>query len=120
MENLVLKQVIKPATGEVKISICGLMIREGEDKFASEEKWVSHLRSHRLPETFMTQDVQRWRNQGINCTVYNAQERDQCYIIEAIHIDRPYERAYYNYPTLKGMRGQILRFFVDSMLKVFS
>ena len=24
------------------------------------------------------------------------------------------------YPTLKGMRGQILRFYLDSMLKIFS
>lgn len=68
----------------------------------------------------MVQDVQRWRNQAINCTVYNARARDDCYIIEAVHVDRPYERAYMTYPTLKGMRGQILRFYVDSMLKVFS
>lgn len=53
MENFVLKQIIKPVTGEVKISICGLMIRENEHRFASEENWVAYLRSHRVPEVFM-------------------------------------------------------------------
>jgi len=46
LENMVLKQVIKPVTGEVNINICGLMIRNGEHRFKSEDNWLAYLRCH--------------------------------------------------------------------------
>jgi len=63
----------------------------------------------------MEQSVQWWNRQNVVCSVYHD-HTDQVYVIEAIHVDRPYERAYMTYPTLKGMRGQILKFYIASML----
>jgi hypothetical protein len=42
------------------------------------------------------------------------------YLIEAINVDKPLERACYRVPTLGGMRGQILGQYIESSLKVLS
>lgn len=68
----------------------------------------------------MAQDVQRWRNQNIVCSVFNAKYHGGGYLVEAINVDRNMQRAYLRVPTLVGMRGELLRYFVDSQLKILS
>ena len=50
------------ATGSVNINICGLKIRNNEQYFVSDEAFIGNLRAIPLPEYFMCQDSQRWRN----------------------------------------------------------
>ena len=83
-----------------------LHIRNGEYRFITEKAWVNWLRDnaptssnpkedHGTVETFMTQDVQRWRNQNLVISVYNHRYHDKKgYVIEAINIDQPNQRAY--------------------------
>lgn len=68
----------------------------------------------------MAQDVQRWRNQNIVCSVFNAAHHGGGYLVEAINVDRNLQRAYLRVPTLVGIRGELLRHYVDSMLKILS
>ena len=42
------------------------------------------------------------------------------YVVEAINVDRPHQRAYIlQYDGFKGMRGQVLKYFIDEKLKIF-
>lgn len=70
-------------------------------------------------ETFMSQDIQRWKNRRYACTIYHCEyEGKMTYIVECIHVDRPKERTYIRLENLQGMRGEILKFYVDSELKL--
>lgn len=118
MENLLLRQKKNAATGEINIKIAGLKIRNMEQRFCSDYAWISHLRASGGLEEHMSQDLQRWRNQNFACTVYNARHQGGGFLIEAVHVDKPHQRAYLRLPTIMGMRGEILKFYIDSMLKI--
>ena len=57
---------------------------------------------------------------NIACTVYNAKYQGGGYLIEQVNVDKPLERAVVRVPTLGGMRGQILAFYIEQSLKVLS
>ena len=41
-------------------------------------------------------------------------------VVEAINVDKPKQRAYLlSYDSFKGMRGQILKYYVDEMLRIY-
>lgn len=71
MENLILRQVRNQSTGEININVVGLKIRNNESRFLSDERWISSLKGANEPEMFITQDVQRWKNQNIACSIHN-------------------------------------------------
>lgn len=118
MENLLLRQKRNAATGEINIKIAGLKIRNMEFKFSSDYAWMSHVRATTGLEEHMSQDLQRWRNQNFACTVYNARHYGGGFLVEAVNVDKPHQRAYWRRPTLMGMRGEILKFYIDSQLKI--
>ena len=70
MENVVIKQVIKPTAGEVRIHICGMLIRNDTERFESEQSWLQYLGKSELPETFLEQSIQWVNNQTIVCSAY--------------------------------------------------
>lgn len=79
---------------------------------------MSNIRATGGLEFFMSQDLQRWRNQNFACSVYNTRNHGGGFLVEAVNVDKPLQRAYMRTPTLMGMRGQILKFYIDSMLKI--
>ena len=70
----------------------------------------------------MVQDVARWKNQNFACTIYDMSKSGHSivsgFIVEAINVDKPIERAYCYLPTLEGMRGEDLEEYLDSELKI--
>lgn len=98
----------------------GLKIRNNESRFLNDERWISSLKGANEPEMFITQDVQRWKNQNIACSIHNLKYQGGGYLVEAINVDKPHERTYMKLKTLLGMRGRILQYYVDSCLKFFS
>lgn len=41
-------------------------------------------------------------------------------VVEAIDVDKPHQRAYIlSYDSFKGMRGEILKFYIDEKLRIF-
>lgn len=118
MENLLLRQKKNAATGEINIKIAGLKIRNMEYKYSSDHAWIGHVRMTGQLEEHMSQDLQRWRNQNFACTVYNARNRGGGFWVEAVNVDKPHQRAYLRLATMMGMRGEILKFYIDSMLKI--
>lgn len=41
-------------------------------------------------------------------------------LVEAIDVDKPHQRAYIlSYDSFKGMRGEILKFYIDEKLRIF-
>jgi len=42
------------------------------------------------------------------------------YLVEAANVDMPYQRAYIKLSTMEGMRGNILKYYVDQMLKIYA
>ena len=120
MENLILRQIVNPNTGEININVVGLKIRNQEERFSSDSAWISHVRYSQQPEIFMAQEYKRWNNKNVVFTVYNAKFQGGGYLIEAINVDKPLERSCIRVPTLGGMRGSILSFYLESSLKVLS
>ena len=66
----------------------------------------------------MSQDLQRWRNQNFSCSVYNTRNHGGGFLVEAINVDKPVQRAYMQFPSFMGMRGQILKYYIDAELKI--
>lgn len=66
----------------------------------------------------MVQDEQRWRNQNFACTIYNTEELGGGFLVEAVNIDKPHQRAYIRLKTLVGLRGLALKFFLDEKLRI--
>lgn len=66
----------------------------------------------------MSQDLTRWKNQNFACSVYNTRYQGGGYLIEAIHVDKPSERAYLRLDTFMGMRGEILKYYIDSSVRI--
>jgi hypothetical protein len=121
MECLALKQIEDPVSGETTIDFVGLNIRADEARFRSDKAWNHYLRSNRFTESFMAQDQQRWKNQNFAVSVYNMKQYGGQIIFEAINVDKPHQRAYItDIDTLKGMRGQILLYYIDQALKIYA
>lgn len=116
MECLALKQQGDDLQNEINI-IC-FYIRNEEKRFRSDIEWNNWLHSVGRIEQYMAQDIQRWRNQNFACSVYHLKDSINQFLVEAINVDRPEERAYLTLPTLKGMRGQVLLYYIDQMLKI--
>jgi len=58
---------------------------------------------------------------NLACTVYNTRSAGESgYLFEAVHIREPTKRAYLHELSLGGMRGDILKEYIDSELKLFS
>jgi hypothetical protein len=74
-------------------------------KYMSDKQLLNSYRTEGQQEVFMVQDVQRWKNQNVVCTVYGTQNIGGGYLIEAINVDKPDLRVYARLPTLGGMRG---------------
>lgn len=120
MECLALKQVEDPVSAATTIDFVGLKIRADESRFCSDAAWNAFLRSSRATETFMAADQQRWRNQHFIVTVYNLKREGAGMVVEAIDVDKPHQRAYIlSYDSFKGMRGEILKFYIDEKLRIF-
>jgi hypothetical protein len=69
----------------------------------------------------LTQDVTRWRNHNIVCSIFNLKYHGLGgYLIEAINVDRPDQRAYLRLDSVYGMRGKILNHYIDTNLKMLS
>ena len=77
-----------PATSEHDIDYCAMRIRNREERFVSDHAWINWLRANHFTEHYMTQDVQRWRNQNVVCSVFNAKHHGGGYLVEAINVDR--------------------------------
>lgn len=68
----------------------------------------------------MAADVQRWRNQEFIVSVFNLQKEGGGYVVEAINIDKPEQRAYLlSYDNFDGFRGPILKYYIDEYLKIY-
>jgi hypothetical protein len=67
----------------------------------------------------MAQDVQRWENQNFAVTVYRVGSDRFPFTIEAINIDKPHQRASIPMSSLFGMRGKILKFYIDECIKIY-
>jgi hypothetical protein len=120
MENLILRQIVNANTGEININVVGLKIRNQQDRFLNDATWISSLRGSLEPEIFMTQIYKRWNNRNVALSVYNAKYQGGGYLIEAINVDRPLERAYVRVHTLGGMRGAVLCEYLEESLKILS
>lgn len=70
MENVVVKQVIGCTVGQINIKVCGMLIRNNEERFESEQAWVNYLGKSKLPETFLEQSVQWVNNNMVVCSAY--------------------------------------------------
>jgi hypothetical protein len=92
-------------TGDININVVGLKIRNSEERFQSDQSWIQYLRGINEPEMFITQDVQRWKNQNIACSILNSKYQGGGYLIEAINVDKPHERTYLRLSSLRGMRS---------------
>ena len=120
MECLALKQIADPVSSETAIDFVGLNIRADESRFQSDGAWNSFLRSNRAIETFMAADQQRWRNQQFIVSVLNLKQEGAGMVVEAINVDKPKQRAYLlSYDSFKGMRGQILKYYIDEVLRIY-
>jgi len=120
MECLALKQIADPVSSETAIDFVGLNIRADESRFRSDGAWNSFLRANRAVETFMAADQQRWRNQQFIVSVLNLRQEGAGMVVEAINVDKPKQRAYLlSYDSFKGMRGQILKYYIDEVLRIY-
>ena len=63
----------------------------------------------------MSQDMQRWRNQDFACTVY---QKNRTFWIEAVNVDVPEDIDHMHLRSLEGMRGKILKYYIDKMLRL--
>ena len=54
------------------------------------------------------------------CSIHNLKYQGGGYLVEAINVDKPHERAYMKLLSLRGMRGKVLQYYIDSCLKFFS
>ena len=117
MECLELKQCIYESTSEINVKQVEINIRSDEARFRSDDAWNCWLTDFGKVEQFMAQDIQRWRNQTFACSIYNL---DGHFLVEAVNVDEPQQRAYLTLHTLKGMRGKILMYYIDQMLKIYS
>lgn len=66
----------------------------------------------------MSQDINRWKNQNFAVSVYDTRYQGGGFLVEAVHVDKPAERAYLRVPTLMGMRGEILKYYIDAMVRI--
>jgi hypothetical protein len=66
----------------------------------------------------MSQDMNRWRNQNFACTVYNRVKHGKDYLVEAINVDHPSQRAYLRLEDLSQMRGKLLKGYIDEKLRI--
>jgi len=60
----------------------------------------------------MAQDIQRWKNQDFACSAYSLKDMEVGIngkmignIVEAIHVEKPSERAYLAMEDFDTMRG---------------
>lgn len=121
MNNLILRQDFNKKTGELEINHIGCFIRRHEQWYKTDYTWLEYLRkTPDIVEFFMTQDVHRWKNQNIVVTVYNTRYQGGGYLIEAINIDRPTQRAYIRVASLFGMRGELLNHYMDTQVRLLS
>jgi hypothetical protein len=121
MNNLILRQDFNQSSGELEINHIGCYIRKAEEWYKTDYTWLAFLRqTPDIVEFFMAQDVLRWKNQNIVVSVYNTRYQGGGYLIEAINVDRPKQRAYLRAASLLGMRGEILRHYIDSQVRVLS
>jgi len=67
-----IKQKMSASTGDININTAWLKIRNFEHKFRSDYAWMHFVRLNGAQEEYMSQDLQRWRNQNFACTVYNS------------------------------------------------
>ena len=69
----------------------------------------------------MAQDLQRWNNQQFACSIYQQipDKNGVQFIVEAVHVDCPQERAYILYKSFEGMRGDILKYYIDGQLNIY-
>jgi len=73
MENIILKHKKSEendVTEKRMIQIVGLEIRNDEMKYQSDESLKHWYKTNGVIEKFMAQDIQRWNNQTIACTMY--------------------------------------------------
>lgn len=72
----------------------------------------------------MVQDEYKWKNQDFADTVYHMQgtgpHGKRGFLVEAVHIERPHERAYRYYEDLAGLRGADLFDYLDEQLELYA
>ena len=66
----------------------------------------------------MVQDPKEWKNQSFTVTVYNTlgskhYDEENQFIIEAVNVLKPYQRAYLNLKSLENLRGELLYEYID-------
>jgi len=121
MENIRLRQERNSLNREINIKKVSLQIRNNESRFECDMAYNKWLHQSGETERFMSQDIQRWRNQDFACTVYQKGNHEQgtTYWIEAVHVDSYKERAIKFVSSMGGMRGEILKYYIDSMLAIY-
>ena len=93
------------------------MIRKQAERFSSEKNFEDWLRQSKVRETFLAQDLNRWKNQNFVCSVFNL-NNNQDFLIEAVSCDKPAERAYLRVASLNGFRGKLLTQYIDKALEI--
>lgn len=130
LDCLVVRQKLNQRYNEAEVQEIALEIRKGVERFESEQTWQAHLKKHKIVEHFMAQDKQRWKNQDFACSVFFAgfriaadraggeRELEEGYVVEAVNVDKPGERAYLYVKSLAGMRGTALQAYIDEELRL--
>ena len=117
MECLELKQGYDQRYNEPTVDKIKLMIRKQAERFSSEKNFEDWLRQSNVRETFLAQDLNRWKNQNFVCSVFNP-NNNQDFLIEAVSCDKPAERAYLRVASLNGFRGKLLTQYIDKALEI--
>lgn len=111
-----------------KIRRIDLRINDLGDHYLSDEAYLNHLSKNNVREHFLAQDTYKWKNQDFANTVYSLAgtgivvggRRQGGFLVEAVHIPRPYERAYRHYEDLATMRDGMLTSYLDEELELYA